>query len=422
MHYQSESILIIDDKEADRSKLFTTLTSFGFDVDIVQDGNEALDRIDEKRFALIFLASRLWGTVVSPNSYRLLSILNEKGILQSIPVVIITPPDDFPRLELLELVDRFVKMGATDYLPEPFIPEILKARVEAYVAQRKLVWLESELKNQEGLMSDVDVARQIQEDFLPESLPTLPGWDIAACFHPARDVAGDFYDAFWLSQKQRIGFVVADVCDKGVGSALFMALARSLIRQNYVTSWKSVLCDQPDNEMLWDKQVEAVKNGLKFTNTYIVENHVKLGYFVTVFFGVLDPATGMLLYVNAGHEKPFIIDKDSTIKVTLDTTAPAVGLFGDAQFKVEKVLLEPGDTLFCYTDGVPDARCSIRGPFGRENILALLQRKTYLSATILLNRFEAALMDHIATGEQFDDITMMAIRRQSDMDIAVASV
>jgi sigma-B regulation protein RsbU (phosphoserine phosphatase) len=242
---------------------------------------------------------------------------------------------------------------------------------------------------------DVQIGRQIQADFLPEQLPQPPGWEIVACFHPARQVAGDFYDAFTLSDGQ-IGLVIADVVDKGVGAALFMALFRSLIRffgEEHHSGGTSAL------------------EGVKLTNDYISHNHSRSNMFATLFFGVLDPITGLLAYINGGHNPPVILDPAGAIKARLKPTGPAVGMLPDMIFNIQQVTLEPGDMLLTFTDGVLDARDPAGELFTENRLLSLLSEPAP-SAPALLDRLEASLNAHIADADQFDDITILAARRK----------
>lgn len=245
--------------------------------------------------------------------------------------------------------------------------------------------------------SELEKGRQIQRDFLPESLPQPEGWEIAAFFEPAREVAGDFYDAFSLSDG-KVGILIADVCDKGVGSALFMALFRSLIRA----------ISQQD----YADDIEALKNAMEFTNNYIATNHSRTSMFATMFFGVFDPKTGELNYINGGHEPPVIISPDGT-KTRLKPTGPAVGMLPNLKFKVEQIKLNYGDILVSYTDGVTEAKAPNAEFFTEKQLLALLQ-PPFSSAISLLKLIQEKLIQHIGTADQFDDITLLAVKRAKE--------
>jgi sigma-B regulation protein RsbU (phosphoserine phosphatase) len=211
---------------------------------------------------------------------------------------------------------------------------------------------------------DLQIGRQIQADFLPKQLPQLPGWEISARFQPAREVAGDFYDVFHLSG-DRIALVIADVVDKGVGAALFMALSRSLLRafaEQHRTTISRLLSDDQIGATAADIRhrlslsAEAgVLGVVKLTNDYIAKNHADLTMFATLFFGVLDPQMGSLTYINAGHDPPAIISSTGEVKARLMPTGPAMGMLPDMDFDILQVTLEPGDTLMTFTDGVTDA-------------------------------------------------------------------
>jgi phosphoserine phosphatase RsbU/P len=269
-----------------------------------------------------------------------------------------------------------------------------------------------------ALENELEKGKQIQNDFLPEKLIQPAGWEIAAYFSPARDVAGDFYDAFELPGGY-VGLVIADVCDKGVGAALFMALFRSLIRifsgqisleePEVLTPDQLVSDNSPINfhKSNYSAEVDALK-AISLTNNYIAKIHCQLCMFATIFFGVLNPKTGVLTYINGGHEFPIILDSEG-IKKRLSKTGPAVGMMPNVKFKVEQVQLEPGDILLTYTDGVTEAHSPTGEFFTEKNLLSLVE-KTTCSTTHLLNTVEASLRNHIGDATQFDDITMLAIR------------
>jgi len=273
---------------------------------------------------------------------------------------------------------------------------------------------------------DLEIARQIQTSFLPPTLPQLPGWEIATRFQPAREVAGDFYDAFPMIQNRRLGLVVADVCDKGVAAALFMALCRSLIRafaqQHYSLNLIDTLGeDKADSSRATTDGLSrlrrtppsiganALKNAVMLTNNYIANNHGASNMFATLFFAVLDPATGVFNYINAGHNPPLIVGRDG-VKTQLATTGPAIGLLPDLEFGIQQARLEPHDTLLIYTDGITEARGPQHTFFGEERLLALLAQPT-LSAADMVARIETDVRSHIADAEQSDDITLLAIQR-----------
>ena len=420
-----ETILLVDMNQANRAVLSRQLEQLGYRVVEAEDGHQALDKLAMQQFQLILLSIGLWGM----NSYQVLERLNALGILRSIPVILLTPADNIPGLE------RCFELGATDYIAEPFMPAVLKTRLKAALAQKQTFADEQDLARREELLKiehDVQIARQIQTGFLPNSLPQPPGWEIAARFHPAREVAGDFYDAFMITQNRRVGFVIADVCDKGVGAGLFMALSRSLLRafaqQHQPLRWTELLSDETGTDKRQLKTARqaapsigttALRNAMVLTNNYITDNHAEMNMFVTLFFGVLDPVTGSLSYANGGHPPPVIIGPNG-IKTSLKLTGPAVGLIPGVNFEIGQAQLEPGDTLFCYTDGVTDARSPNKEFFGAKRLQQMLERADPTAAT-LLNRIELSVHAHIASAAQFDDITMLAVRRVASDELTSES-
>jgi serine phosphatase RsbU (regulator of sigma subunit) len=271
------------------------------------------------------------------------------------------------------------------------------------------------------LNNELEKGRQMQINFLPDQLPQIRGWETAAFFKPARQVAGDFYDIFQLSDRS-IGFVVADVCDKGVGAALFMALFRSLMR---IFSGQTSLnglpleCrdansdnfDQPDGNSAIDPDHLKALQAVPLTNKYIALNHGELAMFATLFFGILDLDTGKLSYINGGHEPLFLVHAGGGIKAQLATTGPSVGIETNIHFNIQQTQLEPGDTLLGYTDGVIDASAA-DGAFYTIGQLRSILDTPSSSVTELLDRITNSLQEHIGEAEQYDDITLLAIKRQ----------
>ena len=266
---------------------------------------------------------------------------------------------------------------------------------------------------------DLEAGRRLQTGFFPETLPVKPGWEIATHFEAARQVAGDFYDAFELPGGL-IGMVLGDVCDKGVGAALFMALFRSLIRIFSgqmglhglpVVQDEPGVCIEVDSNVTNVAQINALKS-VALTNDYIAKQHDRMNMFATLFFGVLDPANGLLAYINGGHEPPFIIG-DSGLKQKLDTTGIAVGFVPNTKFKIKRIRLEPGDILVAFTDGVLEALSPSGEMFTKDRLMPLLDRPA-TSASGLLERIKQELQVHVDDAKQADDITMVAVQRSID--------
>ncbi|HSP93364.1 MAG TPA: SpoIIE family protein phosphatase [Thermoanaerobaculia bacterium] len=375
-------VLVVDDVEANRDLLSRRLKQQGHAVSVAENGRRALEMVRAEPFDLVLL------DIMMPemDGYQVLSEMMSDPALKHIPVIMISAVTE------MDSVVKCIELGATDYLPKPFNPVLLKARVGATLEKKRLrdkerLWAKS-------LERELEIGREIQKSFLPEELPQVAGWEIAALFRPARQVAGDFYDAFSLPSSGRIGLVIADVCDKGVGAALFMALFRSLLR---ATATGAASGPEPGTELL---------RTVRLTNDYIARTHGRSNMFATLFFGVLDPATGSLLYVNGGHEAPVHFGPGGA-KSRLSPTGPAVGMMPDMPFEVRETRLEAGEGLLAFTDGVTDAR-GASGLYGEGRLLALLGQPV-ASAAALLDAIEAGVLAHAAGAEQADDITLLAV-------------
>ena len=270
------------------------------------------------------------------------------------------------------------------------------------------LFAESE-KAREIAERDLEIGRQIQAGFFPEELPAISGWEVAAHFQAARQVAGDFYDVFAVENNSKVAVIVADICDKGVGAALFMALTRSLIRAFSLQRFEENI-GSGENQTS-DETEAALKSVVSLTNDYLAETHSEANMFATLFFGILEPKTGTLTYINAGHEKP-VVFSSKEVKEYLNPTGPAVGAYPDLDFKTRAIRLDPGDFLFAYTDGVTDAINEAGEFFTKDRLISqLTQPSDSASAELLLEKVKTRLYGHMEGAEQFDDVTMVLVHR-----------
>jgi GAF domain-containing protein len=263
---------------------------------------------------------------------------------------------------------------------------------------------EQEKLYRKALERELEIGREIQSGFLPEELPAVEGWEIAASLMPAREVAGDFYDAFELPDGT-IALVIADVCDKGVGAALFMTLFRSLIR---ITSNQDTF-EHIEHAGSAFFTPGRLQRAMQLTNNYIAETHHTSGMFATIFFGILDPHTGRLMYINGGHEPPLIV-RSGQVREPLYKTGPAVGAIPDCQFDVQVAELSAGDLLVAFTDGVPEVKDPCGEFFGHQRLFHILRRCSD-SSHELIQTLEAELHRYMDGATQFDDITLLAVKR-----------
>ena len=195
-----------------------------------------------------------------------------------------------------------------------------------------------------------------------------------------------------------IGLVIADVCDKGLGAALFMTLFRSLIRA--LSSMSALALPELTGGLSTSKRL---KNAVSLTNNYVAVTHDKTSMFATIFLGILDPRTGVLAYVNGGHVPPMLINQHG-VREILKRTGPAVGVAPDADYAINEVVMERGDILFGYTDGLTAGEF-----FSEMGLVPSLVGGQPL--TSMLEQVLKLVMDYSTGTQQVDDITMLAVRR-----------
>ena len=253
---------------------------------------------------------------------------------------------------------------------------------------------------------ELEIGRQIQSGFLPDKLPDITGWEIAAHFQPARQVAGDFYDVIPLGDNQMVALVIADVCDKGVGAALFMGLFRTLLRASTQEKFEPTLSGEGEAPFSFGETMIQI---IAHMNNYIAVTHTKPSMFATLFYGILDCATGDLTYINCGHPKPVIVRQNSP-NAELETSGPAVGMFANIQFRADRIRIAPEDIFFACTDGIPEAKSQSGEFFGNERLLSLLTQD-HQTAEQMISAISVGINHHMLNTDQFDDVTMLAVKR-----------
>jgi serine phosphatase RsbU (regulator of sigma subunit) len=261
----------------------------------------------------------------------------------------------------------------------------------------------------ERVQQELAVAWRIQREFLPDHLPHVPGWQVTATLEPAKQTSGDFYDFIPLPDG-RLGLIVADVTDKGVGAALYMALSRTLLR-TYAVEHET----QPELTFR-----AAHRRILADTNT---------NQFVTVFFGILDPVSGTLTYSNAGHNPPYLVSANgngSSESVTvqeLKNTGPPIGLrmFKDIVWERNTVQLDAGDVLVLYSDGITEAEDEDEDFFEEERLLDVVHANRGQSAKGIQDALITQVHEFVGAAPQSDDITLMVLVRGQADDLTRAA-
>jgi serine phosphatase RsbU (regulator of sigma subunit)/putative methionine-R-sulfoxide reductase with GAF domain/anti-sigma regulatory factor (Ser/Thr protein kinase) len=268
--------------------------------------------------------------------------------------------------------------------------EIVNSIAQQVVLSIQNEHLQREMVTRERFEHEVQLARQIQQTFLPEHLPEFPGWDLAATWLTARQVGGDFYDVFELPGG-RLGLFIADVSDKGIPAALFMALTRTLVR--------AVVYDTPS-------PAEAMRR----VNALILPDN-KQSMFVTAVYGVLSLESGELTYANAGHNPPIWRGGAKRQLESLRRTGAALGIIEDVPMEERTIPLGPGDFLLLYTDGLTEAFSPEDEIYGEERLQQLLKTSKMPSARGVLDAIEASVNQFMGPIPAADDLTMLAVRR-----------
>jgi serine phosphatase RsbU (regulator of sigma subunit)/anti-sigma regulatory factor (Ser/Thr protein kinase) len=248
---------------------------------------------------------------------------------------------------------------------------------------------EAEVRQRERIEQELRVAQLIQQQFLPEELPNLSGWEFAAFYGPAREVGGDFYDFIKLPEGQ-LGIVVGDVTDKGVPAALVMATTHSILR-----------AEAP--------RLIAPSEVLTRVNNLLVDE-MPAHMFVTCLYAVLNPETGQLRYANAGHNVPYVSTEGGVTE--LRATGMPLGLLPEMEYEEKEATLAPGDTVLLHSDGLAEAHNTRREMFGFPRVASLTGEAS--DGEVLIDRLLKELQDFVGPEvEQEDDITLVTLGRRA---------
>ena len=275
--------------------------------------------------------------------------------------------------------------GAFDFATKPIDLDDLSRFVRASQCEHDQL---------ESIKNDLAVAGEIQQAILPRKFPPFPKLadvvDIYASMTPAKDVGGDFYDFFRIDE-DRIGFVIADVSGKGVPASLFMAVSRTLIRATGVRGVPSHECINSVNKLLCNESLDSM--------------------FVTVFYGIYNIKTGEVDYTNAGHNPPYLLRRNNTVEPLPLSKNFIVGVFDDFVYTNSSLVLEPGDALILYTDGVTEAFNENREMFSESGLEKTLKSVPGAGSEEISEAILEDLKDFVGEEPQSDDITMLVLKR-----------
>jgi sigma-B regulation protein RsbU (phosphoserine phosphatase) len=381
-------ILVVDDNDDNRYTLTLYLDLEGYSsVETAQDGEKAIARLQTAKFDLVLL------DVMMPkvDGYQVLTWIKDQPRLRDLPVIMISA------LNEMNSVIRCIELGAVDYLLKPFNPVLLKARLGSTLEKKRL---RDEINaHLARLEQELEAARRLQMAMVPQSFPKPSAafpLDLCASMEPAREVGGDLYD-FFVTEDGKLCFLVGDVSGKGMPAALFMARTKSLIR---ITT-----------ELMRARHGASAGPAeiIARVNRELCQDNSDM-MFVTLFFAMIEPATGELEFCNAGHNAPYRLN-GKTVETIEGGKGIILGVRPDAVYSTGRLALAPGDGVYLFTDGVTEANNAAEELFGETRLEAVLRAADGAPCAEIVKSVAYAVRGFVGDALPSDDITMLAIRR-----------
>lgn len=325
------------------------------------------------------------------DGYEVCRRLKSNPATAAIPVIFLTAKD-----QTADEAEGFA-LGAADYIHKPVNPPILQARVKTHIALKKSMDDLNELSRalaaaKQRMEIELNVGRDIQQSMLPETVPAIAEISLCASMDAAREVGGDFYDYFMLSEDE-LCFCVGDVSGKGVGAALFMAMSKLLIKS------------RASDDRRPSRILSRVNSDLAKDNPQCM--------FVTVFLGVINLRTGEVTYTNAGHNSPLIKRASGAVDTVPDRHGPVLGIEEEVEYGESRFQLEQPDVLLVFTDGITEALDHEDRLYSDERLLQTLAEIGELDPQSVLNGVRESVDLFAAGAEQADDITMITLQYNS---------
>lgn len=380
-------ILVVDDEpdlehlilQKFRKKISTKEYEFQF----ARDGAEAFDKIVNNGSINLILTDINMPVM---DGLTLLSKINELNnrLLRS---VIVSAYGD------MENIRTAMNRGAYDFITKPIDLNDLEITIEKSLKEIEIY--KQALSNRDKLLAiqqELDIATAIQTSILPKTFPPFPDrkeFDVYAKMLPAKEVGGDLYD-FFLIDKYRLGIIIGDVSGKGIASALLMAVCKTLLK---ATAYKGI----PADSILYE------------VNNILVDESPS-NMFVTVFYGVLDTRNGAFEYSNGGHNPPYLISNEGKVKQLENIGGLLLGAMKDVEYESNMVKINPGESLFFYTDGITEAFNNENEEFKESRLAEILVNKNVLSTNDLVDYVISIVKSFSDGTEQSDDITCLALK------------
>ena len=381
---QQAKILVVDD-EPDLEHLILQkfrkkISAKEYDFQFARDGAEALDKIvNDGKLDLILTDINM----PVMDGLTLLTKINELNnkLLRS---VIVSAYGD------MENIRTAMNRGAYDFITKPIDLKDLEITIEKSL--REIEQYKHAVLSRDKLIAfqqELDIATVIQTSILPKTFPERKEFDIYAKMTTCKEVGGDLYD-FFLIDKYRLGVVIGDVSGKGIAAALLMAVCKTLLK---ATAQKGMPTD----------------NVLSEVNNILVDESPS-NMFVTVFYGVLDIRSGAFEYSNGGHNSPYLISTDGQVKQLDNIGGLLLGALKDAEYESNVVMIQPGESLFFYTDGITETFNKDEEEFNETRLEQILINKNFLNANDMVQQVFESVQSFSDGIEQSDDITCMVVK------------
>jgi sigma-B regulation protein RsbU (phosphoserine phosphatase) len=379
-------ILVVDD-EPDlelliKQRFRRKIREGGFDFEFALNGEEALAKLSNDESIDIVMSDINMPVM---DGLTLLSRLREMDRL--LRTVIVSAYGDMQNIRIA------MNRGAYDFLTKPIDFEDFEVTLKKTIQEIQGVRAGYQARKQlDAIENELSVAYGIQQSMLPQKFPPFPerrDFEIYAEMQPARSVGGDFFD-FFLVDAHRFGFVIGDVSGKGVPSALFMAVTRTLLR---ATAMQGAPC----------------ADCIRYVNNVLAREGDGM-MFVTLLYAILDTRNGQVEYCNGGHNHPYMFSARGGLREMTDGGGVICGLYEGAKYEAGSLQLEPGDGLLLYTDGATEAFNEDAAMFGDARLRAILETMADAPVEGVVKRLMAEVRAFVGFAPQSDDITVVAIR------------
>ncbi len=378
-------IMVVDDEpdlqmlilQKFRKQIQNSVYEFVF----AEDGEEALNQLNGSHDITLILSDI---NMPKMDGLTLLQKLQEKDN-PALKTVIVSAYGD------MENIRTAMNRGAFDFVTKPIDFNDLQLTIEK--GMKEIATIKAALDDRKSLLAvqrDLNTAARIQQSILPRefSYPHRKEFLIYAEMHPAKDIGGDFYDFFFIDETH-LGFVIGDVSGKGIPAAIYMAVARTMIKGIASQVLDPAGCLTKVNSML------------------IPESDASM--FVTVFYGVLDTKSGVISYCNGGHNLPFMIRLASGITQVEDTSGIMLGKFDPFTFETKTVQCNPGDRLILYTDGVTEGMNEAQELYTEGRLVQYMEKHKSTGLENLVRGVVADVLKYMGKAMQSDDITLLSL-------------